>query len=226
MLFRRHCRSIPRALGESVRSMAVVFLVLLLACDLGRELDVARIAGNSRPFDELQGVRLGMTAEALRALRPTVQPSGYAGYSDELQAGVVSFAFPGASEHGAPPPGAKLQLVSAYQRVSTDSVAVRLWAGAIRDASRSLGPPTRCTLSNGSLVRTREARWVSDTSVFSLAQHSPPQFRTARGDSARAASVIAEVRRPSRWVDRIDAAMSIELLRRSPKRAPVPMACP
>ena len=130
----------------TVRSRSVAVAIALCACsDAGDARSDVASRYPSTPLNALRGVRLGMTSDELKALRPGLTSSPYSGAQESLDGALVYYQF----ERGTLPSaevgtGAELEAVTVAQAARSFQEAQERWKAAVAAISAEHGPPNEC----------------------------------------------------------------------------------
>jgi hypothetical protein len=127
----------------SVRFSLVALLVVLAGCK--RDIPVADVAAGVSPLGDLAGVRLGMRADEFVRARPAASVASYYGYQEAIGETGVSYEVPGSvQDHQAPPDGARLESVIAYDSVADTPAPLLQWLARVRAVTEVAGSEPTC----------------------------------------------------------------------------------
>ena len=118
---------------------AYLILVVLCSCRPG-EPDVSTVVPG-QPFEQLVGVRLGMTARSLRDVRPDVTEIPYGGFNEVVDSFRVAYRFSGAGQ--SIDPGARLNTIMVQQHYGNADSALRRLREITGSLATRFGSP-RC----------------------------------------------------------------------------------
>jgi hypothetical protein len=105
---------------------------------------VTEAAAGIPPFDQLEGVLLGMRPRQL-ATRPNVEAAPYYGFREKLASYEILYAVPGSMDEGqAPPDNSRLVRVIARQSFAEDRLPVEEWRHAVKRFTAAFGLAPTC----------------------------------------------------------------------------------
>lgn len=142
----------------SARAMFGLAIVLLAACE-GRGQPVTELVGGAAPFEQLEGVRLGMGDKELMERRPNVRHLGEDVYGESIDEFEIRYMFP------LPLPliqRFKVNEIRALRRYDNASHAVRAWEEQIPELKQRLGVPSECATFVTPFVEGRMMIWARD----------------------------------------------------------------
>jgi hypothetical protein len=135
----------------------------LVACSSS---GIAQRIENVNPFREL-GVRLGMSASDLSAVRKHAQFAPYAGYRESQGENDIIYSFPGTEDELAI--GARLVRVAISRTIrESPSHASAQFQQAKARYTRDLGQPTRCGEMRLPLDTAEVAQWIGRDVAFEV----------------------------------------------------------
>lgn len=172
--------------------------VLTSACHDTRLVPITDLGGGMRPFSELRGVALGMTAEDLKRARPLALPAPGTGFQELLGDRTITYVIGGTPEHGPPAGDRRLMEVAAAQASASDSETMVVWREALIGVARRVGEPTRCTTYDNGITRGYEAGWRTGDLELMLAAYNTPRSSAREASSDPPTAVIARARFPER----------------------------
>ena len=185
-------RLLPRL---SASALLLALSVGSAACDPSKRSDVAGLLPGVEPFGELANVRLRMTAEELRELRPGIREAPYFGLEDSVGGHLVLFHFPkNVSDVVETPKNDRLALVSAGRTFSSDAEGNTAYGRAVRQVRATLGNPSECFNIVPGRGTGHYARWAVDgvhVYVHYYAADAPPGSEIAGAAPARVSTVVS-----------------------------------
>lgn len=180
---------------SSIRYPLVAAALFIAACGDRRRIPIVDVGGGMRPFRELHGVELGMTAAELRRARPSAQPASGSGFQELLGDRRIGYVIPGTAEHGTPSDRGLLQEVSAEQRSTGADETVSIWRQALKETTLRIGQPSRCLRYSNGDISGYEAVWRTEAVELHLSVYTVQRTAAASSLGAARGVVIARVRR-------------------------------
>jgi hypothetical protein len=139
------------------RIVYLAALPLALGCTSDHD-ELSNTLSDVRPFEQLQGTRLGMSVADLMSARPTVVLAPYTGFLDSLSGYRVLFHFQDSHRDDQPPPRHnRLHTVAARLHASDSEVGIE-HAEVLRALTATWGQPKNCSVGPGSSHQASEWR--------------------------------------------------------------------
>ena len=160
------------------RDLALASLLLLASIGCQRDVPVSTAAAGVAPLSGLAGVRLGMRADELAALRPAATTASYYGFQERLGQREVMYEVPGS--------------VNVSEVLAAGALPLERWRAEVRRVAAAVGAEPACHVLRWPVGTAWLALWSRDD--VDLFVQGQPLVRDVAGDSTPARVTIGITR--------------------------------